>query len=194
MPETEILTNFIQNVRDVFKETNNPTVQAERVAELTTAVLSEEDWLEMELESQGVDQARMVTLYVDDEFGTPEPGFRITAGRLSPENDPARKNLAHDHGLAWVIYGTYSGEREQTIYNWVFDETGIPHLEATDHFAQQKGDLIIVPPGQIHRQQTVGNEDSINFRVESLDMSSRPRYWYKVEEGLAEASVKHSLV
>jgi predicted metal-dependent enzyme (double-stranded beta helix superfamily) len=91
--------------------------------------------------------------------------------------------------MAWVVYGTYSGERQQTIYNWEYDDSGIPHLEESDRLVQRKGDVILVPQGEIHQQATVGTDTSINFRIESQDMADRPRHWYNVDDGAAEASV-----
>jgi predicted metal-dependent enzyme (double-stranded beta helix superfamily) len=190
MVETDTLAGYIDDVRDVFRTTQSPVRQGEQVADLTADVLAEEGWLEAELDAVGGDQVRLGALYTDDDYGHPEPGFRITAGRIDPGEEPAKSHLAHDHGLAWVVYGTYTGQREQTIYNWAYDESGVPHLEESAQLVQEKGDVIVVPPGEIHRQATVGTETSINVRIESLDMSGRPRHWYNVDDGAAEVSVE----
>lgn len=190
MVVTDTLAGFIDDVRDVFRSTPNPSVQAERVADLTAELISVRGWLEEELNAMDGDQIRLASLYVDDDYGHPEPGFRITAGRIDPGEEPARSHLAHDHGLAWVVYSTYSGQREQTTYGWAYDDAGMPHLEETTRIVQHEGDVIVVPPGQIHQQRTVGDETSINLRIESQDMSNRPRHWYNVDDGSAEASVK----
>ncbi|MFB6311654.1 MAG: hypothetical protein ABEH64_10815 [Salinirussus sp.] len=189
MVETDTLAEYIEDVRDVFATTSNPVQQGSQVAELTADVLASDGWLEVELDAIGDEEIRLGSLHTDDEYGHPEPGFRITAGRIDPGEEPAASHLAHDHGLAWVVYGTYSGQREQTIYNWAYDESGIPHLEKSASMVQGKGDVILVPQGEIHQQATVGTETSINFRIESQSMADRPRHWYNVEDGAAEASV-----
>lgn len=189
MVETDTLAGYIDDVRNVFASTDNPVQQGSRIAELTADVLDLEDWLEAELDAVGDEEIRLGGLYTDDGYGHPESGFRITAGRIDPGEEPAVSHLAHDHGLAWVVYGTYSGERQQTIYNWAYDDSGIPHLEESARLVQQKGDVILVPQGEIHQQATVGTETSINFRIESQDMADRPRHWYNVDDGTAEASV-----
>lgn len=189
MVETDTLTDYIDDVRGVFAATDNPVQQGSRVAELTADLLDREDWLKDELGALGDEEIRLGSLYTDDEYGHPESGFRITAGRVDPGEEPARSHLAHDHGLAWVVYGTYSGKRQQTIYNWEYDASGIPHLKESASMVQEKGDVILVPQGEIHQQATVGTETSINFRIESQNMADRPRHWYNVDDGAAEASV-----
>ncbi len=189
MVETATLRSFTTDVQDVFEATTNPVQQGKRVTALTAELMHEPGWLEEELAAIGEEEISRGSIYVDEEYGHPEPGFRFTSGR-----DPAGKNLgsniAHDHGMAWVVYGTYSGQREQTLYNWVYDDSNIPKLQQTGQMVQQKGDAILVPPGQIHQQRTVGNEESINFRVESQSMEGKPRHWYNVTEDEAEASIE----
>ncbi|MFB6161133.1 MAG: hypothetical protein ABEJ61_08155 [Haloferacaceae archaeon] len=186
MVTTDTLSAFVDDVRDTFRSTDDPTDQAERVAGLTRDLLTTRGWLEEEL---GDGRVRQAELYVDDEYGHPEPGFRITAGRSEPGKEEARSHLAHDHGLAWVVYGTYSGQREQNTFGWSYDEAGVSRLEQTDTVVLNEGEVIAVPPGGIHQQRTVGDETSINLRIESVDMSVRPRHWYNLDDDAAEASV-----
>lgn len=189
MVETDTLSQFIDDIRTAIRGTDNPLVQAERVADLTRDVAAERGWLEEELGGGNVRQAE---IYVDDEVGHPEPGFRITAGRTDPQTESSRSNFAHDHGLAWVVYATYTGQREQNTFGWTYED-GIPHLERTGHTVLNEGEVIAVPPGGIHQQRTVGDETSLNLRIESQDMSIRPRNWYDVDDGSAEASVEPTL-
>lgn len=188
MVETPTLRAFISDVQAVFEATKNPTEQGKRVAGLTADLMDEPDWLETELDAIGGEGISRGSVYVDEEYGHPEPGFRFTSGR-DPAGENLGSNVAHDHGMAWVVYGTYSGKREQTLYDWVYDDSGIPELQQTGQFVQEQGDVILVPPGQIHQQRTLGNEESINFRVESQSMAGKPRHWYNVTENTAEASI-----
>jgi predicted metal-dependent enzyme (double-stranded beta helix superfamily) len=187
MVATDTLAEFVDDVRDVFEATDSPTEQAERVAGLTAELTTSHGWLEEEL---GDGRVRQAELYVDDDHGHPEPGFRITAGRSEPGKESARSHLAHDHGLAWVVYATCSGQREQNTFGWTYDDAGIPHLERTGNVVLEAGDVIAVPPGGIHQQRTVGDEPSLNLRIESQDMSVRPRHWYNLDDEAAEASVE----
>lgn len=189
MVETTTLQGFIEDVQGVFQATNNPLEQGKQVAGLTAELMQKSDWLEIELEAIGGERISRGSVYVDEEYGHPEPGFRFTSGR-DPAGENLGSNVAHDHGMAWVVYGTYSGQREQTLYEWVYDDAGIPELEQGGQFVQRKGDVILVPPGQIHQQRTIGTEESINFRVESQSMAGKPRHWYNVTEDKAEASIE----
>lgn len=48
--------------------------------------------------------------------------------------------------------------------------------------------VIIVPPGGIHQQATVGPGTSVSSRLESRDLSNRSHHWYYGDDGAIEAS------
>jgi predicted metal-dependent enzyme (double-stranded beta helix superfamily) len=198
MVETDVLAGFIKEVRDVFRSTDSAWTQARQVSNLTSELMSRRGWLEEELangkrreefsEMTAVgEQSRQ--LYVDDEFGYPDRGFRITAAKTDPEQTPSNTNFAHDHGIAWVVYGTYSGVREQITYHWAHDDEGEPQFVQTDRRHQESGSAVAILPGQIHHQHAVGDDSSMRFRVESKNMADIPRTWYDTDEESAVASV-----
>lgn len=53
MIETDILSDYIDDVRNVFETTESPIEQGEQVATLTADVLAEDSWLDDEIDSLG---------------------------------------------------------------------------------------------------------------------------------------------
>jgi hypothetical protein len=66
MTETNILSGYIEDVRNVFEATENPVVQSDQVTTLMADALGEDGWLVGERYSHGSDQFRLDMLYTDD--------------------------------------------------------------------------------------------------------------------------------
>ena len=97
---------------------------------------------------------------------------------------PDQTQLPHDHGVAWVAYGVYSGSIKQTKFRWAFPGEGVdsPQIRETGNFTQKDGSVAYFLPGEIHQTLNVTGERALVVRLESQKLDTLTRYQYNIEE------------
>ncbi|HEY2987627.1 MAG TPA: hypothetical protein VGL11_07865 [Candidatus Binatia bacterium] len=96
----------------------------------------------------------------------------------------AHGNSPHDHGPCWVIYGSYSGVTEITVYRRIDDgrEPGRASLEKKDLHRLSPGVAYPYLPGDIHSTRAVEGP-AVVFRFLSYDLEKIQRQRYNLEKG-----------
>lgn len=114
-------------------------------------------------------------LYRDPDYGFIQMGHVHKQGH---------GNSPHDHGPCWVVYGSYSGRTEITLYRRTDDgkEPGRASLEKKDLQHLSPGVVYPYLPGQIHSTHAVEGP-AIVFRFLSYDLEKVERYRYSLEKG-----------
>lgn len=101
---------------------------------------------------------------------------------------PRHRRGPHDHGeLGWAVYGVFSGEICQQLYERLDDgsERGRAKLRALPLIRQRAGDATLIPVGGIHAP--ISDSDTVeswNVVIRSRDLSTIYRNRYDVEKGL----------
>ncbi len=172
---------FIDDVREIFDDTQDPLAQASRVAEKMEVLLTTPGWLEERLELPDEGGYGRYDLHLDEDYGHPGGGFWLMASVQKPEQD----NLPHDHGAAWVVYGVYQGEIKQTKWRWFYPGEGVDsvQIKQTGDFIQGDGKVAFFLPGEIHDTLNVTGDRALVVRLESQKLDRVVRYQYNPDEG-----------
>lgn len=114
-------------------------------------------------------------LYRDPDYGFIQMGHVHKQGH---------GNLPHDHGPCWVVYGSYSGLTEITLYRRTDDgkEPGRAALEKKESHRLSPGVVHPYLPGEIHSTHAV-EAPALVFRFLSYDLEKVERYRYNLEKG-----------
>lgn len=118
-------------------------------------------------------------LYRDADYGF------IQMGHVHPHG---HGNTPHDHGPCWVVYGSYSGVTEITLYRRT-DDASVPGratLEKKELHRLTPGVAYAYLPGDIHSTRAV-EAPAVVFRFLSYDLEKIQRYRYNVEKGAVVA-------
>ena len=113
-------------------------------------------------------------------YRDPDCGF-IQMGHVHAQG---HGNLPHDHGPCWVIYGSYSGVTEITLYRRTDDgkEPGRAALEKKALHRLSPGVVQPYLPGDIHSTKAVEGP-AVVFRFLSYDLEKIERHRYNMEKG-----------
>ncbi len=113
-------------------------------------------------------------------YRDPDYGF-IQMGHVHQQ---AHGNTPHDHGPCWVVYGSYSGVTEITLYRRTDDckEPGRAALEKKDLHRLSPGVAYAYLPGDIHATRAVEGPATV-FRFLSYDLEKIQRQRYNLEKG-----------
>jgi hypothetical protein len=114
-------------------------------------------------------------LYRDPDFGF------IQMGHVHQQT---HGNMPHDHGPCWVVYGSYSGLTEITLYRRTDDGNtpGRATLEKKDLHRLSPGVAHAYVPGDIHSTRAVEGP-AVVFRFLSYDLEKIQRHRYNLEKG-----------
>lgn len=114
-------------------------------------------------------------LYRDPEYGFIQMGHVHKQGH---------SNTPHDHGPCWVVYGSYSGLTEITLYRRTDDgqQAGKAILEKKEIHRLSPGVVYPYLPGDIHSINAVEGP-AVVFRFLSTDLEKVERYRYSIEKG-----------
>ncbi len=174
------MEGFLDDVRETFASTNDPLAQARAVSENLKTLLATPGWLEEMLDLPEEEGYGPVSLHLEEDAGHPGPGFWLMASVQRPDQD----NLPHDHGAAWVVYGVYDGEIEQTKWRWFYPGEGVDQLQIkeTGQFTQKKGSVAFFLPGEIHNTRNTTGGRALVVRLESQKLDRVTRYQYNPED------------
>jgi hypothetical protein len=114
-------------------------------------------------------------LYRDADFGFIQMGHVHQQGH---------GNTPHDHGPCWVVYGSYSGVTEITLYRRT-DDASVPGratLEKKELHRLTPGVAYAYLPGDIHSTRAVEGP-AVVFRFLSYDLEKIQRCRYNLEKG-----------
>jgi hypothetical protein len=111
-----------------------------------------------------------------------EPDYGII--QMGHVHQQAHGNTPHDHGPCWVVYGSYSGVTEITLYRRTDDckEPGRAALEKKDLHRLSPGIAYAYLPGDIHATRAVEGP-AVVFRFLSYDLEKIQRHRYNLEKG-----------
>jgi len=113
-------------------------------------------------------------------YRDPDSGF-IQMGHV---HQPTHGNMPHDHGPCWVVYGSYSGMTEITLYRRTDDgkDPGRATLEKKNLHRLAPGVAYAYVPGDIHSTRAVEGP-AVVFRFLSYDLEKIERHRYNLEKG-----------
>lgn len=101
---------------------------------------------------------------------------------------PRHRRGPHDHGeLGWAVYGIFSGEICQQLYERLDDgsQRGRAKLRPLPLIRQRAGDATLIPVGGIHAPISDSDTlDSWSVVIRSRDLSTIYRNRYDVDKGL----------
>ena len=174
------MEGFLDDVRHIFESTNDPLAQAKAVSSHLKDLLAVSGWLEERLDLPEEGGYGPVSLHLEEEAGHPGPGFWLMASVQKPDQD----NLPHDHGSAWVVYGVYQGEIEQTKWRWFYPGEGVDEIKVqeTGQFVQKDGSVAFFLPGEIHNTRNTTGGRALVVRLESQKLDRVTRYQYNPED------------
>ncbi|MBI4525787.1 MAG: hypothetical protein HY695_18480 [Deltaproteobacteria bacterium] len=170
------LEKYIQEIRSIWGDGKDPQLPFKVQALMKKHLLSanpDEPWL-ADLIRSGEPSKE---LYRD-----PDKGF-IQMGHVHPQG---RANSPHDHGPCWVVYGSYRGLTEITLYQRTDGGKGPGKatVEAKDRHRLSPGVAYPYLPGDIHSTNALEGP-AVVFRFLSYDLEKVERYRYNLSEGTA---------
>ena len=176
---TYTMEAFVDDVKEIFAASRDPLAQAKAVAGKMKELLSVPGWLEEKLNLPDEGGFGRYDLHIDEELGQPGAGFYL----MCTVQKPDQTQLPHDHGVAWVAYGVYSGSIKQTKFRWAFPGEGVdsPQIRETGNFTQKDGSVAYFLPGEIHQTLNVTGERALVVRLESQKLDTLTRYQYNIE-------------
>jgi predicted metal-dependent enzyme (double-stranded beta helix superfamily) len=98
---------------------------------------------------------------------------------------PGEPTPVHDH-VTWGLIGVCRGAQRTTRYERVDDGTrpGQAELRLIQDAVLTRGAIYpLLPPNDIHRIETVGDEPSYSLHVLGVDLSRQRRHIFDVEHG-----------
>jgi len=178
---TYTMEAFVEDVKNIFKNEQDPHVQARTVSELLKDLLAVPGWLEEKLELEEEGGYGRFSLHLDEDSGHPGNGWWLMASVQKPGQD----NLPHDHGVTWVVYGVYKGSIRQRKWRWAFPGEGVDkaQIKESGKFIQKPGSVAYFLPGEIHDTLNVEEGRSIVVRLESQKLDRVTRFQYDPEAG-----------
>lgn len=178
MQSTAVYTEqqFIEDVRQAFASTIDARAQAQTIADHMRRIFAT-GWPRNSAKF-GAERGTYV-IHEDEEYGHPDPGFRILAYRSAPRPETTKQS-PHDHGVCFVVYGVAGGTNVQTRYHWAYpeDTTQPPALTVTSDTLQVPGDAAYFLPGEIHSTQGSSTEETVYVRITSMDLENVERHRY----------------
>jgi hypothetical protein len=172
------LERYIAEVRSIWGDGKNPELPF-RVKAL----------MEKMLKSTPPDQPWMADLIREAKpsrelYRDPDYGF-IQMGHVHQQT---HGNMPHDHGPCWVVYGSYGGLTEITLYRRTDDgaASGRATLEKKDLHRLSPGVAYAYVPGDIHSTRAVEGP-AVVFRFLSYDLEKIERHRYNLEKGTVVA-------
>jgi predicted metal-dependent enzyme (double-stranded beta helix superfamily) len=90
----------------------------------------------------------------------------------------------HNHG-AWAVVGIYKGQEQETWFRRL-DDGGTPgwaQLAVERTFIHRRGAVSVVPDGQIHTVEALGDEPAISIHIYGTDIVTQPRSAFDLEAG-----------
>ena len=174
LAEGNSFDRYISEIRAVWGDGKDPNLpfKVKSLMEKMLASTSPDDPWMAQLISEGKPSREL--------YRAPDHGF-IQMGHVHKQG---HGNLPHDHGPCWVVYGSYSGLTEITLYRRTDDgkEPGRATLEKKA--LQQLSPGVVYPylPGDIHSTHAVEGPAMV-FRFLSYDLEKIERYRYNMEQG-----------
>lgn len=193
MPQTIAYTfeQFIVDIQQVFANSQDPREQAQGVARDMQRLLAVPHCLKDHVDLSPESGFGRVNLHCDEHYGHPGPGFLVMCALLPPSAQATAsltRGTPHDHGASWVVYGVYQGAIEQSKYTWSYPsgQWTSPHLQASETFVQNEGDIAFFLPGEIHKTATVSETAALVLRVEGQAMDRVVRHRYNLADHSAQ--------
>lgn len=177
------IDNFVDQVRDIFKNTLDVRRQAQDIANALRVLIAEPSLLD-EIKNRGGATPGRINLHIDNIYGHPEAGFCLMTS-LTPKGKSTGGAKAHDHGASFVVYGVFKGAIKQTKYGWHYPKTSdllSPQLRPMESFVQNAGEVAFFLPGEIHNTSAIGDDNPIVLRLEAQMLSHVKRHFYDVVE------------
>lgn len=168
------LEEYIGEIRSVWGDGKDPQLPFKVKAlmeELFASTSPDEPWM-----AQLIREAKPAReLYRD-----PDHGF-IQMGHV---HGKGHGNQPHDHGPCWVVYGSYRGLTEITLYRRSDDgkEPGRATLEKKELHRLEPGVVYPYLSGDIHSTSAV-ETPAVVFRFLSYDLEKVERHRYNPEKG-----------
>lgn len=168
------LENYIAEVRSIWgsgREPELPFKVKSLMEKLFASTSPDEPWM-AELMREGKPARE---LYRDPDYGFIQMGHVHTQGH---------QNTPHDHGPCWVVYGSYKGVTEISLFRRTDDrkEAGRAQVEKKELHRLSPGVVRPYLPGDIHSVHAVEGP-AVVFRFLSTDLEKVERYRYNVEKG-----------
>lgn len=172
--EGNSLERYIGGIRSVWGDGKDPQLpfKVKSLMEKFLATTSpDEPWMAQILKEAKPSRE----LYRDPDYGFIQMGHVHKQGH---------GNTPHDHGPCWVVYGSYSGLTEITLYGRMDDgrEPGRATLEKKELHRLSPGVAYPYLPGQIHSTHAAQGP-AVVFRFLSYDLEKVERYRYSLEKG-----------
>lgn len=168
------LERYIGEIRSIWGDGKDPHLPFKVKAlmeKMLATTSSDEPWM-----------ARLIKEGKPSEelYRDPDHGF-IQMGHVHKQG---HNNQPHDHGPCWVVYGSYSGLTEITLYQRTDDgkEPGRATVEKKGLHRLSPGVAHSYLPGQIHSTHAVEGPAMV-FRFLSYDLDKVERYRYNIEKG-----------
>jgi len=165
---------YIEEIRNFWgdvKDSQLPFKVKAAMERFLTSTSPDEPWM-----AQLIREAKpSAELYRDPDFGFIQMGHVHAEGH---ENSP------HDHGPCWVVYGSYIGLTEITLYQRTDDGMvqGQATLEKKALHRLARGVVYPYLPGDIHSTRAV-EAPAVVFRFLSCDLTKITRHRYNLEKG-----------
>lgn len=172
--EGNSLERYIGEIRSIWGDGKDPELPFKVKSLMEKLLLStspDEPWM-----AQLIQEAKPSReLYRDPDYGFIQMGHVHKQGH---------GNLPHDHGPCWVLYGSYSGLTEITLYSRTDDgrEAGRATLEKKELHRLSPGIVYPYLPGDIHSTHAV-EAPAVVFRFLSYDLEKVERCRYNLEKG-----------
>lgn len=102
---------------------------------------------------------------------------------------PGMPTPVHDH-VTWGLIGVCGGAQRTTRYERVDDgsDPGRAELRLIEETVYERGAVYpLLPPSDIHRIETVGNQPSYSLHVLGADLTRQHRHIFDVERGTVTA-------
>ncbi len=165
---------YIEEIRSIWGDGKDPQLPFKvkaLMANLFSSTSPDEPWI-----SQLIREGKPAReLYRDPEFGFIQMGHVHAKGH---------GNAPHDHGPCWVVYGSYTGLTEITLYRRT-DDGKVPGrgtLEKKDLNRLGPGVAYPYLAGDIHSTNAV-ETPAVVFRVLSYDLLKVERHRYNLDKG-----------
>ena len=172
--EGNSLERYIAEVRAVWgdgKDPHLPFKVKSLMEQMLVSTSPDDPWM-----AQLLSEAKPSReLYRDSDHGF------IQMGHVHQQ---AHGNAPHDHGPCWVVYGSYSGVTEITLYERT-DDGKVPGKAALEKKALHRltpGVANPYLPGDVHSTHAVQGP-AVVFRFLSYDLEKIKRNRYNIEKG-----------
>jgi predicted metal-dependent enzyme (double-stranded beta helix superfamily) len=173
------IEEFTADVQSIMGSGENRAAIMDKMRPLLQRLLREDDLLEERFKVD-LGEGR----YTHSFYRSPDGSLSISA----PVFSPGRPTLVHDH-LTWGLIGVYTGEQKTTRYRRTDDgsQPGRANLELLEEEVYTRGAIYsMIPPDDIHRIETVGEEPGVSIHVLGTDFRRQKRHVYDPEEGTVQ--------